>query len=105
MGRLSARSVSAAAPESRITQWRKPGPRHSNALNWRETLNGKQSWSCVRRTGKGRGTVDRFPQIVSGVAQMRTRRDPEVGEHQHLRERPAHGTRPDYGSRGYGLGP
>src|ERR1035441_7960987 len=36
---------------------------------------------------------------------MRTWRDPEAGEHEHLRERPAYGSRPDDGSRGYGLGP
>ena len=37
-------------------------------------LYGKQSWSCVRRNGKGRGTFDRFSQIISRPEPFNTAR-------------------------------
>src|SRR5450631_2745064 len=65
MGRLSARSVSAEAPESRITLWRKPEPMHSNVRTGEHQMASNRG---VVYVGPGRVEVRSidFPKLSLG---------------------------------------
>ncbi len=66
----------------------------------------QQSRSRVSGPGPGRGAEDRLSADGrSERSQDRPWRDPEGGQHEHLRLRPAHGARPDHGAGRSGARP